>query len=174
MNGSEKSSNGECRPLIIVASTTVKDLFSKVDAHSPSPRPFHLPSSTFAFPLRISPSGPLWPPLAPSGPLRQRRPGLSLLQIGLVVLRVHQDNSLVGFVFLPRERCPRGLEVERFGERERETEGGRKREGRGKDPAREGTGNILYACFMFCPFRDLRAEELSFPGFWALSLLGQV
>lgn len=71
----KKSSNGECRPLIIVASTTVKDLFSKVDAASLLlltflPRPPFLRATTLP------------------------RPGLSpLLQIGLVVLRVHQDNS---------------------------------------------------------------------------------
>ena len=80
-------------PLIIVASTTVKDLFSKVDAALP------LPSY-----LRLS----FVPP-----PSLLSEPGLSLLQIGLVVLRVHQDNSGPGFVFLPRERGTRERERER-------------------------------------------------------------
>lgn len=70
--------------LITVASTTVKDLFSKVDGLFPvsplSPsRVFSLSFLHCALPTLSHPHL-LPPPISP-------------LQIGLVVLRVHQDNS---------------------------------------------------------------------------------
>ena len=109
-----------------------------------------LPStSTFAFPSCSSPLS-LSLSLSPSG--------LSLLQIGLVVLRVHQDNSpawlcvsskrtLLSSSFSLSLPLPFLFFFLLQGMRERK----RWRETRNK-------GNILYerrcACFMFCPFRD--------------------
>lgn len=118
----KKSSNGECRPLIIVASTTVKDLFSKVDAASLLlltflPRPPFLRATTLP------------------------RPGLSpLLQIGLVVLRVHQDNSGLALCSFQENAVHLSLSLV-------EGEGGRERSAR--------TENILWdgaRAFYVLPF----------------------
>lgn len=66
--------------LITVASTTVKDLFSKVD------RPLFLSLyPSFSLLLSFLHHVPSFTPYP--------HQDLSLLQIGLVVLRVHQDNS---------------------------------------------------------------------------------
>lgn len=71
---------------------------SSGDSFLPSPSPL---LSTFAFPSFLPP-----PPRPPSFPraTERRGPGLSLLQIGLVVLRVHRDNSGLALCFLRRER----------------------------------------------------------------------
>lgn len=68
--------------LITVASTTVKDLFSKVDGLFSVSLP--LASSPFLF-FIVRPRCP--PSLTPTPE------PISPLQIGLVILRVHQDNS---------------------------------------------------------------------------------
>lgn len=130
-SGSKKSSNGECRPLIIVASTTVKDLFSKVDAIHPLSS-FVSSSSLFLFylpfvHLRLSFVASPWSP-----PFPATRPGLSLLQIGLVVLRVHQDNSALALYFFQENAV--GL---------------RRWNARGA-VLREQPGNILYAGVRAC------------------------
>ena len=126
---------------------------------SPSLSPYC--SSTFSVPFYLQrPPSPFLraPLLSLSLSLSLSPSGLSLLQIGLVVLRVHQDNSpawlcvsskrtLLSSSFSLSLPLPFLFFFLLQGMRERK----RWRETRNK-------GNILYerrcACFMFCPFRD--------------------
>ena len=115
-----------------------------------SPSSFFLPStSTFVFPscylllllVVVVFVAPLPPPA---------RPGLSLLQIGLVVLRVHQDNSGLALCFFQENAVSLSLSLFLFlSVRRWNAPEGRQRSARnGEDIVRR------CACFMFCPFRD--------------------
>lgn len=138
--------------LITIASTTVKDLFSKVDGPLP-------PSFSFSPFLLPPPSSPLCHPTR-SSPVRVRlsppRSSLSLLQIGLVVLRVHQDNSNLALCLFEENAAQR-----RIGR----TRGG----GRGRRDC-EGTGAYCTALRVVYVLAFSRSETRSKEGALNLSL----
>lgn len=100
------------------------------------------------------------------------RGDLSRLQIGLVVLRVHQDNSCLALCLFQENRASGGRESEG------DCGGGgtRRRKGGEGSSSRAYCTALVRAWFMFWPFRDPRREfrpfrlSLSLSSYFSLSL----
>lgn len=137
----------------------MKDLFSKVDGPLPPP-----PSLFSTSAILLSPRTLRRPPS--SIPHPADRGDLSRLQIGLVVLRVHQDNSCLALCLFQENRASEGRESEG------DCGGGgtRRRKGGEGSSSRAYCTTLVRAWFMFWPFRDPRREFRPFRLSLSLSL----